>query len=241
MTDDVKKTSSTSEMPQMIIAFLLDETGSMGSVRDATISGFNEYVDTVKGKHPDALLSLRLFSTEKYDKVTELTPLPLTPRMSYDNYKPSGGTPLYDCVARLIRETEAATAVLKPTPEVLFVIMTDGEENSSREYNREKIFRLISEKTETGWTFVFLGANQDAWQVGQSIGVRPASAMTYDATAIGTQNSFIMMGGATLRHMSKRKTARMENPSAAPKAEDFFTDEDAEKLGKKRPQQDDNS
>jgi len=237
MTNKKAKDSGEPVEPAIIIAFLLDETGSMGSVRDATISGFNEYVDTVKGKHPDALLSLRLFSTEKYDKVTELTPLPLAPRMSYDNYKPSGGTPLYDCVARLIRETETATAALKPVPEVLFVIMTDGEENSSREFNRERIFRLISEKTEAGWTFVFLGANQDAWQVGQSIGVHQASAMTYDATTAGTRANFAMMSEATNRHMDKRKMARSANPAAAPKAEEFFTDEDAEKLGKQRPPQ----
>ena len=223
------------DSPKMIIAFLLDETGSMGVVRDATISGFNEYVDTVRGKHPDALLSLRLFSTEKYDKVTQLTPLPLCPRLSYDNYTPSGGTPLYDCVARLIRETEGVTDSLKPKPEVLFVIMTDGEENSSREFNRERIFQLISQKTEMGWTFVFLGANQDAWQVGQSIGVRAASSMTYDANTAGVVNSMRMMSEATSRHMDKRKQARYEDPAAAPMAEDFFTDEDAEKLGKKRP------
>lgn len=227
--------------PAVIIAFLLDETGSMGTVRDATISGFNEYVDTVKSKHPDALLSLRLFSTEKYDKLTELTPLPVVPRLSHDNYQPSGGTPLYDCVARLIRETEAATAPLKPVPEVLFVIMTDGEENSSREFNRERIFKLISQKTELGWTFVFLGANQDAWAVGESIGVGRASSMTYDASAVGVENSLVMMSRATSRHMEKRKLERQANPAAAPKAEDFFTDEDAEELGKKRPPTNTNS
>jgi hypothetical protein len=222
--------------PPVIIAFLLDETGSMGSVRDATISGFNEYVQTVRSQHADALLSLRLFSTEKYDKVSELTPLPMVPRLSHDNYTPSGGTPLYDCVARLIRETEHATAAIKPAPEVLFVIMTDGEENSSREYNRERIFQLISRKQEeSGWTFVFLGANQDAWAVGQSIGVRGSSSMTYDSTSAGTRANLDMMAQASMRHIDKRKAERMANPAAAPKAEDFFTDEDAEKLGKKRP------
>ena len=236
MSDTQPGRATEPQTPPVIIAFLLDETGSMGSVRDATISGFNEYVDTVKGQHPDALLSLRLFSTTKYDKVTQLTPLPMVPRLSYENYAPSGGTPLYDCVAQLIRETEQATAHLRPAPEVLFVIMTDGEEKSSREYNRERIFQLISRKQEeAGWTFVFLGANQDAWAVGQSIGVRASSSMTYDATNAGTVQSMQMMGSASMRHIDKRKSERMANPAAAPKAEDFFTDEDAEKLGKKRP------
>jgi hypothetical protein len=236
MTDDTHKASPTPGSPQMIIAFLLDETGSMGSVRDATISGFNEYIETVRAEHPDALLSLRLFSSRKYDKVAQLTPLSLAPRLSYDNYAPGGNTPLYDCVARLIRETEDDTHALKPAPEVLFVIMTDGEENASREFNRERIFQLISAKQESGWTFVFLGANQDAWQVGGSIGVGRGSSMTYDANAAGVVHSFHMMSEATMRHMDKRLKERAADPTAAPTAEpEFFTDEDAEKLGKKRP------
>jgi hypothetical protein len=220
----------------MVIAFLLDETGSMGSVRDATISGFNEYIDTLRAEHPAALLSLRLFSSQKYDKVAQLTPLKLAPRLSYENYAPGGNTPLYDCAARLIREMEDDTRPLTPAPEVLFVIMTDGEENASREFNRERIFQLISAKQESGWTFVFLGANQDAWQVGRSIGVKQGSSMTYDANAAGVVHSFQMMSEATMRHVDKRREERAKNPSAAPTAEpEFFTDEDAEKLGKKRP------
>ncbi|MFN8380218.1 MAG: vWA domain-containing protein [Anaerolineae bacterium] len=238
MPEEKRKNSDPPEdsEPEVIIAFLLDETGSMGSVRQATISGFNEYMDTVGIDHPDALISLRLFSTEKYDKVTELTPLTLAPRLSYDNYQPHGGTPLYDCIARLIHETETATARVEPAPEIVFVIMTDGEENSSREFNRERIFQLISQKTELGWTFVYLGANQDAWQVGQSIGVRASSAMTFDADDAGMRASMKMMSNATSRFVDEKMAMRKQSPLAPPSAApDFFTDEDAEKLGKKRP------
>lgn len=232
-----KKTedAGTQNEPAVVIAFLLDETGSMGSVRDATISGFNEYVDTVKAKHPDALLSLRLFSTEKYDKVTQLTPLAHAPRLSHDNYQPGGGTPLYDCVARLVREVEADTKSLNPAPEVLFVIMTDGEENSSREFNRERIFQLISARTEAGWTFVYLGANQDAWNVGRSIGVPVASSMTYNANDLEIPTFLRKVSHATTRHMDARMQERRDKPNAAPAAREFFTEQDAEDLGKKRP------
>lgn len=235
MTDEKMDSGKTDATPAMIVAFLLDETGSMSSVRDATISGFNEYVDTVKGEHPEALLSLRLFSTDKYDRVTQMTPLAHVPRLSYDNYRPSGGTPLYDSIARLIREIETSAQNLAPAPEILFVIMTDGEENSSREFDRAGIFRLIGAKQESGWTFVFLGANQDAWQVGRSIGVHMGSSMTYDATASGVQVSFNMMGDATASYLKKRKDIRSANPTATPESEqEFFTDEDADRLGKKR-------
>jgi len=207
----------------------------MSSVRDATISSFNEYIVTVSQKYPQALLSLRLFSTEKYDKVTQLTPLNHAPHLSYDNYKPSGGTPLYDCVARLVREVEADTKSFDPVPEVLFVIMTDGEENSSREFSREKIFTLINAKTELGWTFVYLGANQDAWQVGRSIGVPVSGSMTFDANSQEVPLMLRKMSQATTRHMDEKMRMRREQPNAAPQSREFFTEEDAADLGKKRP------
>lgn len=224
---------------KMIVAFLLDETGSMMSVRDATISGFNEYVGTLALRNPNALMSLRLFSSEKFATVAQLTPLPLVAKLTYDSYAPGGGTPLYDSIARLIRETDDATAAIQPPPEILFVIMTDGEENSSREFNRDRIFALISEKQAKGWTFVYLGANQDAWAVGQSIGVHQARAITYDANPAGTRAVFNMMGDASDRYMQKRQKARAEMDFEAAKPaedEEFFSDDDAAKLGKEKPQ-----
>ncbi len=235
MTNDHVNAAAQPPAPATMIAFLLDETGSMQGVRDATISGFNEYVLSVRNQHPDALLSLRLFSSQKYEKLTHLTPLPHVPKLPYDNYSPNGGTPLYDSIARLVREMEDGVRGVDPVPEVLFVIMTDGEENASREFNRERIFEMIDQKQKSGWTFVFLGANQDAWQVGRSIGVSPVSAMTYDADAAGMSKVMHMMGTATARHVDKRKLDRSMNPTAAPKMEEFFTDEDADELGKKRP------
>lgn len=222
---------------RMIVVFLLDETGSMGSVRDATISGFNEYIDTLAKRTPDALLSLRLFSSEKYAILAQLTPIALAPRLSYKTYQPDGGPPLYDSIARLVRETETAVGPIEPPPEVLFVIMTDGEENASREFNRDRIFALITQKEEQGWSFVYLGANQDAWKVGASIGVNQARSMQYDASNTGTRDMFNMMADASDRYMQKRRMMRDKSPhiASAPKNEEFFSDEDAARLGRRRP------
>jgi hypothetical protein len=239
MSEKKKKNDESSDDPAVIIAFLLDETGSMESVRQATISGFNEYIQTVNNEHPDALLSLVLFSTVKYDGVYRLTPLPVVAPLTHNTYRPNGGTPLYDCIARLIGETENAIASIKPTPEVLFVIMTDGEENSSREYNRARIVELITQKEAAGWSFVYLGANQDAWQVGASIGVKASHAMTYDHNPVGTAAAFGIMAGATSSHFERRKAQRREQPNLDPAQlqddAEFFTDEDAKKLGKQKP------
>ena len=97
---------------------------------------------------------------------------------------------------------------------------------------------LINAKTEMGWTFVYLGANQDAWQVGRSIGVPVSGSMTYDANSLEIPTMLRKMSQATTRHMDEKMHMRRENPSAAPQSREFFTEEDATDLGKKRPPSD---
>jgi len=221
-----------------LIAFLLDETGSMMPVRDATISGFNEYVQTVQRTYPDALLTLMLFSTERYSGPYRMTPLRYVAPLTTQNYQPSGGTPLYDCIAQLIDGTEKAAANMRPAPVVLFVIMTDGEENSSRDYNREHIFARIQQKEDEGWTFVYLGANQDAWEVGASIGVQASRAMTFDADDQGVQEVLRVSADASVRHLFVSHASRATMPpDRAPSrtSGEFFTDEEAARLGKRKP------
>lgn len=221
-----------------LIAFLLDETGSMMPVRDATISGFNEYVQTVQRAYPDALLTLMLFSTERYSGPYRMTPLRYIAPLTTQNYQPSGGTPLYDCIARLIADTEKAAASMRPAPVVLCVIMTDGEENSSHDYNRDRIFARIREKEDEGWTFVYLGANQDAWDVGASIGVQASRAMTFDADNEGVQEVLRVSADASVRHLFVSHASRATMPpdrAPARTNHDFFTTQDASRLGKRPP------
>lgn len=163
-----------------LIEFLLDETGSMNSCRAQTILGFNGFVVE---QRTGALCFLTL---TKFDTAGQRTPyvdldINLVPLLTTDTYTPAQGTNLYDTIALRIASLEARllTCWTAP-PHVLFVIMTDGQDNASRTHSAESVKNLILSKEEQGWTFVYLGANQNAWQVGQTFGMHQGNTKTYD-------------------------------------------------------------
>ncbi|KKM24356.1 hypothetical protein LCGC14_1605890 [marine sediment metagenome] len=186
-----------------IISFVLDETGSMLSVRLATISGFNEYVDEIrKNKKGPVRFSLTTFNSIKIATVLDHVELKDVPKLTGKTYNPTSLTPLYDAVAQSIGKTKKRVKTYKTKPSVLCVIMTDGYENASKEYTREAIFELVKEMEGKGWTFAYLGANQDAWAVAESIGVAKASAMNYDPTSKGTSKAIRRAASATSSYMA---------------------------------------
>lgn len=171
----------------ILITFVLDRSGSMQSCRDATISGFNEFLRDQLAQPGHTLFSLTTFNTEVTVecKVVEAAQIPLRTQF---NYIPGGMTALYDAVAYTIRNVESKLATMQNKPaKHLFVIMTDGEENSSKEWTRDKLFHLIKSKEAEGWDFVYLGANQDAYAVGSSMGIPVGSTADYASTPAGTQ------------------------------------------------------
>ncbi len=202
-----------------VVNFVLDETGSMEIVKQATISGFNEYLTTLRQQPGKVLLTLTKFNSGKIETLYRAAPIADVKDLDADTYRPSNGTPLYDAVAQTIHETEKALTGMKGKPNVLCIIMTDGEENSSKEYSREKLFALIKAKESEGWTFAYLGANRDAWEVGASIGVPMASVASYNANA----------PDAGLKRLAVQTTSyfsRSAIPGAAPAASvGFFADE----------------
>jgi len=146
------------------IFFVLDETGSMAGCIQQTISGFNEYLNTLKeDKKSKYKLSLLKFNSGGLTQVCDDMPLKRVPELSLDNYRPANMTPLYDAIGHGIN-------LMNSKRKVLFVIMTDGEENCSKEYDRSDIFKLVANQKKAGWQFAFLGADQDAWIAGGKIG-----------------------------------------------------------------------
>jgi hypothetical protein len=161
-----------------IITVVLDETGSMMGRRDMTISGFNEFMESQKDKAlGDCSVNLIQFNSVK-GAVTVYKDKPIAdvPEMTHNDYHPSDNTPLYDALAQGILDTEheyeKANAVLSrlvgkntqaATPMVVVLVMTDGEENSSHQYTREQIFKMVNDRRAKGWSFVFMGADMDAW------------------------------------------------------------------------------
>jgi hypothetical protein len=150
--------------------FLLDCSGSMESCWDDTIGGFNAFLNEQKAT--GGTLTLIQFDHE-YQLTYELTKIDEVTPLTRETYKPRGSTALLDAIGRLIKDWKGAS-----NPSV--VILTDGQENSSHNFTKAHIKDLIEQKAKDGWTFAYLGANQDAFEEAGSIGIAPGCTMNYD-------------------------------------------------------------
>lgn len=177
------------------ITMILDRSGSMGIVQSDVIGGVNTFVKDQKKVPGKCTLTMVQFdSINPYEvlqdcqELSKVSDTVLTP----ENYIPRGSTPLFDAIGRGIVNTAAAIAKLTDKPErVYFVIQTDGQENSSAEYNLQRIQTLIKEYTDQHkWNFVFLGANIDAVAVGGNLGISKGSTMSNAHGAAGYSNAF---------------------------------------------------
>ncbi len=166
----------------VLINFVLDKSGSMGSCVDDTIGGFNTYIKKLKEDTKSTYkFSLTLFDTRFEERFVSID-LKDVPDLNTKNYVPGGGTALYDAIGHSVTAIDKkGDAVGK----VLTVILTDGQENSSREYRLQMIKDLITRKEKQGnWTFVFLGADLSAFAVGDAMGVNLSNSVTYDTTNV---------------------------------------------------------
>jgi uncharacterized protein YegL len=146
----------------MLVAFLLDRSSSMGVCRDETISGFNSYINELRKKeNGSARFTLTQFDTQGIDIIHDVVPLKAVVELTKETYVPRASTPLYDAIGRTVAATEKKAG---SKYKVLFVTLTDGEENSSAEWNLEKIQDLIrSKENKDHWTFAHIGVGMTGW------------------------------------------------------------------------------
>ena len=158
------------------VFFLLDMTGSMGVDKPATINAFNEYIGGLKANEGTAgfKFSLAVFNSDIGIGLNiEKGSLTDVPELNDVNYAPAGTTPLYDAIGLSIDSLEEVQG------QVLFIILTDGEENASQQFDKEEILKRISNRTEQGWKFVFLGCDIDAMKQSEDLGIAPGNARSY--------------------------------------------------------------
>ena len=157
------------EKKRTAVVFILDESGSMEAYKRDTIEGFNEYIETLQSDEKPTIIRLITFSTRGMKVMLDMENVRQVQGISKESYIPSGGTPLLDAVARGILETDD---YLEWNPEeinIMFTIMTDGMENSSRNFSATQVSEMIEEREKRGWIFTYLGANQNAWSEGRKI------------------------------------------------------------------------
>jgi Mg-chelatase subunit ChlD len=208
------------------IAVLLDRSGSMDAVKDETISGFNYFLKEQKDVGDNASLTLVQFDSESTDVVHEARAVRDVPNLNGDTYQPRGSTPLLDALGQTINSTGRTLAAI-PEPnrpdKVVFVVITDGQENASHKFTKSQVKEMINHQmAKYNWQFVYLGANQDAFAEAGAVGIGAANAanfapayteMAYAFTSGNVANYRRTARVSSLRY-SEQQRADMVNPEA---------------------------
>lgn len=200
-----------------LIAALLDRSGSIAATRSDMEGGFDSFVQKQREEAPpnvEVRVTLAQFDTE-YETVYRNLPIAEVPPLTL---VPRGGTALLDAIGRLTNDIGAELSAMEESERpsrVLVVVVTDGQENSSREFTKNRIQELIAQQESVWkWTYVFIGANMDAVSTGTSLGfgsnLAPGSAhthsLTYTQTSVGTRGAFEALAGATHDWLSAEPT-----------------------------------
>jgi len=166
------------------IIVVMDKSGSMNGIRDDAIGAFNTFLEDQQKEPGEARLTLTLFDTS-YNIVQTCKDIRNVPKLDNSTYAPGGFTALLDAVGRTIDEVGkrlADTAEEKRPERVVMAIITDGQENSSKEYNRKTVTDKIKLQEETyKWEVVFLAAGLKAMAEAQNIGIRASNCVGFEA------------------------------------------------------------
>ncbi len=182
------------------IAVVLDRSGSMESVREATVAGFNSFLRGQRDVPGECTVKLVQFD-DQYEVVFD-KPLHDAPELTQQTFVPRGSTALLDAQGRTIdelgRELAAMPEERRPA-KVIVLTITDGQENASTDYTAQRVASMVKHQREIyGWEFIYLGANQDAVKVAQAMNISVDASLTYAATPAG-MGAAISSTGALFR------------------------------------------
>lgn len=193
------------------VIFVLDDSGSMQDCRDATIEGFNEYLGMQKKEGIPTFVSLYKFDGSNVNCVYNRVPVASVSNLTRDTYNPNGMTNLFDAIGGVMMQINLDLTTKKKADRdsVIINILTDGHENSSRTFTNGDVKQMVSKAQDKSWSFMFLGANIDAFAAGQTMGFTTHNTMQFDTNNVG----------ATMRAASRMtndiKTAYFASASSA--------------------------
>jgi len=193
---------TTDEKTQIVC--VLDRSGTMSSIINTAIDGFNEYLNKQKQLEDDATITIALFD-DQYELLYDNVPLNEVEPLTRNVWSPRGMTALHDAIGKTINSVRAAHKKMKKNDrpdKVLVCIVTDGLENYSKEYQLDDIVKLTRECEADGWNFIYLAANQDAFDVGVKLGVSAGNTFTWTADDVGVSNFTMAMSNATTYYRS---------------------------------------
>lgn len=190
---------------------ILDESGSMEYIKKATVSGFNEVVQTIKGvekefPNQEHLISLVTFNGLGIKTILFNELASKLEEIDESQFNPDSMTPLYDALGFSMNKLKAEIDP-KSNYNVLVTILTDGEENASKEYNGRSINSLIKSLKENNWTFTYIGANHDVESFATSISI--SNTLSFTANNEGMTEMFLKEKNA--RRAYSKKISRNED------------------------------
>jgi Mg-chelatase subunit ChlD len=203
------------------IYILLDRSGSMAAMGEQVVAGFNRLLAEQQADGHDARMTLVQFDdVDPHDVVVDAVPVAEIVPLTHAMFEPRGMTPLLDATGRLIGRAAGRAADLaiagQPAEQVLFVTITDGEENDSREFNRHEVVELVRAREAEGWTFVFLGAGLDAYNEAGGLGYDSRSVQSFAADGAGADLAFASLSDKTATLRSRVRSGQRFDRS------DFF-------------------
>ena len=212
------------EVKRIINLIILDASGSMESIYNQALSGANETIQTIRigqKNHPELQqhLTFASFNSGKdYLKVKySKTPIGEVKELTQEDYVACGCTALYDAMGEMISELKRNVTI---EDRVLVTVITDGYENASQHWSGPQIKSLVEELRHEGWTFTYIGANQDVEAVAGSMGIR--NTLSFDTTDEGTKEMFQKDIIARIRMMKGFKLSAMKGDKCLEEKDDYF-------------------
>lgn len=190
------------------IVVVMDKSGSMGPRQADAIGGFNQFLEDQKKDPENTNLTLVLFDTT-YSIPINGKPIKDVPPLNTDTYRTGGNTALNDALARAIIETGkrlSDMAEVDRPNKVICVVITDGEENSSKEHTKEQVQAMVKHQEEKyDWAFIYLGANVDAFDQARQLGIQGNMAMNFAPSAQGVRSAYAGTSEAVRHYKSAGK------------------------------------
>lgn len=212
---------------------LLDESGSMGSIYEQALGGANETIQTIRAAQASADDQKQFLTFVTFDSgdresvriVIDTKPIEQVKDLTRDDYRPNGCTPLYDAMGRSLTALEQKVT---DDDQVLVTIITDGMENSSREYSGASVCEIVKRLRAKGWTFVYIGANQDAVEVAKRMSID--NAMNFNATHEDTRRMWKDYRESTSGYYEKVRMAKMRGERIFEDKEFFVKDQQSQRI-----------
>ena len=190
--------TTAADADRVHVAVLLDRSGSMSSIADDTIGGFNTFVAQQRGLPGDCRITLVQFDGhDPQDVVADAVPVAELVDLDARTYQPRGSTPLLDALGTLIETIDRRTTA-DPDEFQLVAVITDGHENASERFTRNRIADMVTARSEAGWAFVFLGANIDSFGEAHAMGMKRGQAADWEHTGAGVRDGFDMLSTSSV-------------------------------------------